>query len=47
MVLHSKLLSEMRGLQDNKVLLQAGYDVMVISQLGGTAGEFSGRILKE
>jgi len=45
-VLHSKFLFEMRGLRDNEVLLQARYDVIVISPLGGTSGELSWRILK-
>jgi len=40
-VLHSKFLSEMRDLRDNEVLLQAGYDVIVISSLGGTSSDFS------
>jgi len=37
----------MHGFRDNEVLLQAGYDVNVISSPGGTSVEFSWRILKE
>jgi len=33
-------LSGMHGLQDNEVSLQAGYDVIVISPLGGASGDF-------
>jgi len=31
----------MHGFRDNEVLLQAGYDVMVIYPLGGASGVFS------
>jgi len=37
----------MHGFRDSEVLLQAGYDVSVISPLEGASGDFSGRILKE
>jgi len=37
---HSNVLSAMRGFRDNEVLLQAGYDVIVISPLGGVSGNF-------
>jgi len=37
----------MHGLRDNDVLLQAGYDVIVIYPLGGASGNFSKLILKE
>jgi len=37
----------MQGFQDNEVLLQAGYDVIVIYPLEGASGEFSWRIMKE
>jgi len=30
----------MHGFGDNEVSLQAGYDVMVISPLGGASGDF-------
>jgi len=46
-VFHSNFLSGMHGFRDNEVLLQGGYDVIVISPLGGTSGNFSWRILKE
>jgi len=46
-VFHSNVLSGMHGLLDNKVLLQGGYDVIVISPLEGASGNFSWRILKE
>jgi len=38
-VFHSNLLSLIHGFRDNEVLLQAGYDVMVISPLGGASGD--------
>jgi len=38
--LHSNFLSEMPGFRDNEVLLQAGYDVIVISPPGGAASNF-------
>jgi len=34
-------LSEMHGFRENEVLLQAEYDVIVISLLGGASGDFS------
>jgi len=40
-VFHINLLSGMYGFRDNEVLLQGGYDVIVISSLGGASGEFS------
>jgi len=39
-VIHSNFLSGMHGFRDNGVLLQAGYDVIVISPLGGVSGDF-------
>jgi len=47
MVFHSNFLSVMHGFQHNEVLLQARYDITVISPPGGAFGEFSWRILKE
>jgi len=44
--LHSNFLSGMHGFQDNEVLLQAGYDVIVISQPGVAPRYFTWRILK-
>jgi len=44
---YSNFLSGMHGFRDNEVSLQAGYDVIVISTLGGASGEFSRRNLKE
>jgi len=46
-VFHSNVLSGMHGFRANKVLLQAGNDVIVIFPLGGASGDFSWRILKE
>jgi len=46
-VFHSNFLYVMHGFRDNEVLLQAGYDVIVISPLGGASGDFSWRILKD
>jgi len=46
-VIHSNFLFVMHGFRHNEVLLQAGYDVTVISPLGGASGEFSWRILNE
>jgi len=43
----SNFLSGMHGFRDNEVLLQAGYDVIVNSPLGGAPSDFSWRILKE
>jgi len=39
-VFHSNCVSGMHGFWDNKVLLQAGYDVIVISSLGGAPANF-------
>jgi len=47
MVIYSNFLCAMHGFRDNEVLLQAGYDVMVISPPGGASCDFSLRILKE
>jgi len=44
---HSDFLSAMHGFQDNEVLLQTGYDIIVISPPGGAPRNFSWRILKE
>jgi len=38
---HSKLLSGTPGFRDNEILLQAGYDVIMISPPGGASGDFS------
>jgi len=43
----TNFLSRMHGFWDNEVSLQAGYDVIVISTLGGASGEFSWWIMKE
>jgi len=43
-VIHSNYLSGMHGFQDNEVLLQAEYDVIVISP---SRSVFSCQILKE
>jgi len=40
MVFHINFLSGMHGFQDKEVLLQGGYDVIVISPLGGASGDF-------
>jgi len=37
---HSNFLSGMYGFRDNEVLFQSGYDVIVISPLGGASGDF-------
>jgi len=37
---HSKFLSGMHGFRDNEVLLPTGYDVIVISPLGGVSQRF-------
>jgi len=42
---HSKFLSGMHGFRDNDVLLQAGYDVIVILPPWGVSGDFPWRIL--
>jgi len=39
-VIHSSFLAAMNGFRDNEALLQAGYDVMVISPTGGRLGDF-------
>jgi len=39
-VFHSKFLSDMHGFRDNEILLQTGYDVIVISPTGGAARNF-------
>jgi len=44
-VIHSNFLSVMYGFRDNEVLLQAGYDVIVISPPRGASGDFLWRIL--
>jgi len=44
---HSNFLSGVHGFQDNEFLLQAGYDVIVISPPGGAPEDFSWRILKD
>jgi len=44
---YSNLLSLMHGFRDNDAILQAGYDVIVISPPGGAPLHFSWRILKE
>jgi len=44
-VFYDNFSSGMHGFRDNEVLLQGGYDVIVISPLGGASGEFSWRIL--
>jgi len=38
---YSNLFSGMHGFRDNDVLLQAGYDVIVLSPLGVVSGNFS------
>jgi len=40
-VIHTNFLSGMHGFRDNKVLLQAGYDIIVISPLEGASRDFS------
>jgi len=40
-VIHGNFLSGMHDFRDNETLLQAGYDVIVISPLGGASGNFS------
>jgi len=39
-VFNINFLSGMHGFRDNEILLQGGYDVIVISPLGGASGEF-------
>jgi len=46
-VFHSNFLSGMYDFQDNKVLLPTGYDVIVISPLGGVLHRFCWQNLKE
>jgi len=38
---HSNFSSVKHGFPDNEVLLQAGYDVILISLLAGASGEIS------
>jgi len=38
---HINILSSMHGFQDKKALLQAGYDVIIISAFGGALGDYS------
>jgi len=45
-VFHSNFVSEMLGFWDNMVLLQAGYDVIMISSPRGASDDYSGRIWK-
>jgi len=40
LVFHINLLSGMHGFRDNEVLLQAGYDVIMISPLEGVSHSF-------
>jgi len=40
-VIQSNFLSVMHGFRDNGVLLQAGYDVIVILPPGGASGDFT------
>jgi len=40
-VFHSNFLSSMHGFRDNEFLLPTGYDVIVISPLGGVLADFS------
>jgi len=44
---HGNFLSGMHGFRENEVLVQAGYDVIVISLPGGASGDSSWRILKK
>jgi len=39
-LIHSNFLFAMHGFRDNEVLLQAGYDVIVISSIGGASAIF-------
>jgi len=39
-MIHSNFISGMHGYRDNKVSLQAGYDVIVISPSGGASRDF-------
>jgi len=43
---YSNFFVTMHGFRDNEVLLQTGYDVMVISPLGGDSGDFDGGFWK-
>jgi len=45
--IESNFLCVIHGFRDNEVLLQARYDVIMMSSLGGASGEFSWRILEE
>jgi len=40
-VFHVNFLSGMHGFRDNEVLLEGGYNVIVISSLEGASGKFS------
>jgi len=44
---HSNFSSEMHSFRDNEILLQTGYDVIVISPLGGVSRRFCWQNLKE
>jgi len=44
---YCNFLVTMHGFRDNEVLLQTGYDVIVIYPLGRVSDDFSWRILKE
>jgi len=46
-IIHSNCLSVMHGFRDNEVLLQAGYDVIVISSPMVASRYFTYRLLKE
>jgi len=46
-VFNSNFLSAMHGFQDKEVLLQAGFDVIVISPLRGVSHRFCWRNLKK
>jgi len=47
MTFYTNFLSRMHSFRDNEVSLQAGYDVIVISTLGGASGKFWWQNLKE
>jgi len=46
-VVSGNFLTAMHGFRDDVVLLQTGYDVIVISAPRGASRDFSRRILKE
>jgi len=46
-VFNSNILSAIHGFRDNEVLLQTGYDVIVISPPKGDSRDLSWRILKD